>query len=202
MRPRSLVTTLVVGAALVATTALSASGAGGANTRYYSATVSDAAGRRLGRVEFAVLRNLKTRVTYDLAGPALTPGFHAMHVHRVGVCDPRSQNLAEGVTAFASAAGHLAKPGQDHGAHVGDLPPILVNPDRTAQGMVVDGYLFAPEILDADGAALIVHLGRDNQANIPDRYTSSLPEGPRPGPDALTRRTGDAGDRPACGVIR
>ena len=43
----------------------------------------------------------------------------------------------------------------------------------------------------------MVHAGRDNFANIPDRYES----GGEPGPDATTLATGDAGSRIGCGVV-
>jgi superoxide dismutase, Cu-Zn family len=39
-----------------------------------------------------------------------------------------------------------------------------------------------------------VHSGRDNFANIPERYAPG-------GPDEMTRNTGDAGARIACGPV-
>jgi Cu-Zn family superoxide dismutase len=46
----------------------------------------------------------------------------------------------------------------------------------------------------------MLHDDRDNFAHIPDRYRSERAD--RPGPDADTLKTGDAGGRYACGVIR
>ena len=51
-----------------------------------------------------------------------------------------------------------------------------------------------------DGTAVIIHAGRDNYANVSDRYHSH--EFDVRGPDGLTKATGDAGDRFACGVHR
>jgi Cu-Zn family superoxide dismutase len=45
-----------------------------------------------------------------------------------------------------------------------------------------------------------VHAGRDNYANIPERYHSHTED--VLGPDSVTKATGDAGDRFACGVVR
>jgi superoxide dismutase, Cu-Zn family len=45
----------------------------------------------------------------------------------------------------------------------------------------------------------MVHQGRDNFANVPDRYVSSGSSSP--GADDMTKKTGDAGDRYACAVI-
>jgi Cu-Zn family superoxide dismutase len=56
------------------------------------------------------------------------------------------------------------------------------------------------DLFDDDGSALMVHAGRDNFANIPDRYKSDASD--TPGPDADTLATGDAGARAACGVVR
>lgn len=49
-------------------------------------------------------------------------------------------------------------------------------------------------LFGADGTSLIVHEGRDNYANIPERYAPN-------GPDEETLKTGDAGARIACGII-
>ena len=49
-----------------------------------------------------------------------------------------------------------------------------------------------------DGSAIIIHEGRDNYANIPDRYTVASV----PGPDMMTKNTGDSGKRVACGVVK
>ena len=56
------------------------------------------------------------------------------------------------------------------------------------------------ELFDADGSAIIVHEGRDNLANIPERYHSHTEY--VFGPDSATLGTGDAGARLACGVIQ
>ena len=45
-----------------------------------------------------------------------------------------------------------------------------------------------------------MHAGRDNFANIPERYHSHQYD--TFGPDADTLATGDAGARAACGVVR
>jgi superoxide dismutase, Cu-Zn family len=45
-----------------------------------------------------------------------------------------------------------------------------------------------------------VHAGRDNFANIPERYHSH--EEDVFGPDSDTLATGDAGSRAACGVVQ
>jgi Cu-Zn family superoxide dismutase len=99
-----------------------------------------------------------------------------------------------------SAGGHYNPTGAGHGDHAGDFPSLLVTEDGSARLQFVTDRFSIRDLFDADGSALMVHTGRDNFANIPNRYRSpaSPPEG---GPDPETLETGDAGARAACGVI-
>ncbi|HUR00996.1 MAG TPA: superoxide dismutase family protein, partial [Nonomuraea sp.] len=85
--------------------------------------------------------------------------------------------------------------GHGHGVHDGDLPSLLVNRDGTARMSVRTDHVSFARLFDTDGTAVMIHLGRDNFANIPTRYSAT-------GPDAATLNTGDAGGRTVCGVVR
>ena len=109
----------------------------------------------------------------------LPPGWHGLHLHSVGTCKPPS---------FTSAGEHFNPAGVTHGflnadgVHAGDLANIHVREDGTAKAEMVSN-LFSlgakqPNILDADGAALVVHAR-------PDDY----------------RTVKSAGDRIACAVL-
>lgn len=150
----------------------------------------DADGDRVGTV-WLRQRGDYVRVSANLR--SLPPGFHGFHVHASGVCDP-----ADPAGPFMSAGGHYNPAETHHGEHAGDLPSLYVNDNGWARlGFVTDAFTLA-ELRDTDGSAVMVHAGRDNFANIPDdRYDSA--EGPVP--DGATLRTGDAGNRHACGVI-
>jgi len=118
----------------------------------------------------------------------LTPGFHGLHIHSVGVCEPSDER------AFVSSGGHLALEGQRHPDHAGDLPSLLVLEDGVAVSMFVTDRFTLEDLVDLDGSAVIVHATADNFANIPvDRYD--------PLADEITLTTGDSGGRVACGVI-
>ncbi len=78
--------------------------------------------------------------------------------------------------------------------------PLLINGDGTGELRFATDRFTVAQLLDADGSALIVHAGRDNLANIPERYHSHAHN--VLGPDADTLATGDAGGREACGVIQ
>src|SRR5215217_516395 len=148
------------------------------------ATVQDATGTTLGSVTL-VAANGKLVIAGRLAG--LTPGFHGFHIHSVGVCE----------APFTTAGGHLNPAGTTHGHHAGDLPSLSVANDGVAAAIVEIDSVTLAQILDADGAAFIVHALPDNFANIPTRYEAAG----IPGPDAATLATGDSGARVACGVI-
>lgn len=151
--------------------------------------LKSAAGKAAGTVTFEI-RGTGVEVVADVSG--LEPGFHGFHIHETGTCDPDAP-----MGAFDTAGGHWAPGSQTHGDHVGDLPPLLAAEDGTARATVITQRFPLVDLADEDGSAVMVHAGRDNQANVPDRYRA----GRRPGPDMETLDTGDSGDRVACGVI-
>ena len=93
----------------------------------------------------------------------LEPGFHGFHVHEKGLCEP---------PAFTSAGGHHKRAGEGHGAHAGDMPPLLATGDRKARASFVTDSFEIRELLAGDGSAIVIHAGRDNLANIPSRCKS------------------------------
>ena len=128
----------------------------------------------------------------ELSG--LPPGWHALHIHETGKCEPPD---------FTSAGGHFNPQDRRHGLvqagiHAGDLPNLHAGADGKAMAEMVTGAIRlgqqpaasadgsaaaaapAADIFDQDGAALVLHAG-------PDDYRSDP--------------AGNSGDRIACGVI-
>ena len=163
-----------------------ASGGGDRSERRAVATLMDASGQKVGVAIFKE-RQGKVDVAAEVAGAA--PGFHGFHVHAVGEC----------VAPFTSAGGHYNPGAMTHGDHAGDMPPMLVNQDGTAELRFQTDRFTLSDLYDADGSAVIIHAGRDNVANIPNRYHSHTYD--TFGPDVDTLATGDAGARAACGVV-
>ncbi len=154
-------------------------------------TVTGAGGEELGTV---TLTGDDGGTTVQVSLQGLEPGFHGFHVHETGTCEADAPD-----GAFTTAGGHFNAGDATHGEHTGDLPPVLATDDGSVTATVRTDAFTPEDLADADGSAIIVHAGRDNLGNIPDRYTSSDAEGP--GPDEATTSTGDAGDRAGCGVL-
>jgi len=153
-----------------------ASGGGGGPIAY--AQLRDKDGAVKGR---ATARPMGDGVHIEGALEGLAPGTYAVHVHAVGVCTPPD---------FASAGPHWNPEGRQHGAqnpagpHKGDLPNVTIGANGRGKvsahvmGVTMTGGPNA--MLDADGAALVVHAGVD---------------------DYRTDPTGNAGGRQACGAF-
>ena len=118
-------------------------------------------------------------------------GFHGFHIHSVGICDPRATD-ATGAVVPSPRPAVTSTPA---------APPTATTPvtcpscsSRPTARPVPPSRPTRPHsltIFDADGAALIIHAGPDNLANIPTRYSAAGVAGP----DAATLATGDSGGR-------
>jgi Cu-Zn family superoxide dismutase len=168
---------VVAGAAAVAVPAFAA----GDGAEHASATIRDAGGNVIGTADFT--EDARGDVHVNIHVDGLVPGLHGAHIHAIGVCD--------GTGAFASAGGHHNPGGAVHGTnhtpvpgvtfpHEGDLPNLTVNKNGVGHLNARTGYTSLDSVLDADGAAIVVHAGVD---------------------DYTTNPTGNSGGRVACGVI-
>lgn len=152
------------------------------------AVLRSQAGTRMGQVAFQQVGS-RVRIKAYVTGLAPNSEFHGFHVHANGAC------TGDFVT---SAGGHWNPGGATHGDHQGDLPVLYADAKGVARAnYTTDAFTVAQMLGDDGGVSVIVHAGRDNYANIPDRYTTA--DGA--GPDATTKATGDAGGRSACGVV-
>ncbi|WP_164157972.1 superoxide dismutase family protein [Sandarakinorhabdus rubra] len=138
-----------------------------------------ASGNSLGEVELLQMAG-GVQVIARVTG--LPAGDYALHLHAVGRCVAPD---------FTSAGPHFNPEGKQHGrdnpmgAHAGDLPNITVDAkgagslDVMLPGLrLADG---AAPLLDADGAAVVLHGKADDYRSDP---------------------AGNAGARIACGEIR
>ena len=145
-----------------------------ANAMSATAMLRTASGAAVGR---ATAMDVAGGIRYTIDASAMPPGTHGAHIHTTGRCDAPD---------FASAGGHWNPTAMKHGTmnpmgpHEGDLPNLIVGTGgRATLAVTVPGQTMA-QLLDADGAALVIHAGPD---------------------DLKTDPSGDSGGRIACGVF-
>jgi Cu-Zn family superoxide dismutase len=134
----------------------------------------NAAGQSIGSVRaWQTAGGVSFRVTAN----GLPHGVHGIHVHSVGRCDGPD---------FASAGPHWNPAARKHGFsnpaghHAGDLPNVEVAANGVLSATVVVPGTTIATLLDADGAALVIHAAADDYATDP---------------------SGNSGARIACAVI-
>ena len=152
--------------------------AGPAGNADAAADVRDAAGQSRARVS---ADQVGDSIRLRILATGLAAGSYAAHIHTAGRCDP---------PAFESAGGHWNPTNRQHGKnnpqgmHQGDLPNLLIGPDGrgSLEYLIAGAWLSAGAMpmLDADGAALVIHQRADDHRTDP---------------------SGNAGTRIACGVF-
>ncbi|MFC9996296.1 superoxide dismutase family protein [Nocardia sp. NPDC127526] len=162
-------------------------------TESTSATLKNSNGETVGT---ATIGKVGDHLEISIEAHGLTPGFHGLHFHQFGKCEPNSTAPSGGAPGdFLSAGGHLQVGDQSAHPASGDLTSLEVRSDGTAKLTTTTDKVTLDDI---KGKALMIHAGADNFGNIPSRYTQP---GGATGPDADTKATGDAGARVACGVV-
>lgn len=168
---------IVAGAGLLATVTASAQPLAPdgklAPEQTVAAKILDASGADKGTATLAVAGGV-TRLLVDVR--EMPPGTHGLHIHTVGRCD---------APGFESAGDHWNPTGRQHGMnnpqgkHSGDFKNLVVGKDgKGSLSSDVPGDLAS--LIDADGAAIVVHATAD---------------------DYRTDPSGKSGGRIACGVF-
>ena len=144
-----------------------------------SGTLATATGVAVGTATITVAPGGNPVLRINASG--LPAGVHGVHIHTTGKCEG---------PAFASAGGHLNPAGHQHGkdnpagSHLGDLPNLTVDGHgngELVQTLGVDAATLRAQLLDADGAAVVVHADAD---------------------DYHTDPSGNSGARIACAVLK
>jgi Cu-Zn family superoxide dismutase len=155
---------------MLAACALLAAGAASAQTApSATGTIVQSDGKHMGN---ATLTEGPSGVLLRLTASGLSPGWHAMHFHAVGDCSDQ---------AFEKSGAHVNHQEQKiphgllnpQGPDFGDLPNIHVAADGTVNAEAFSALVSLrsgsarPNLLDADGSALIIHAGADDQKTQP-----------------------------------
>lgn len=175
-------------------------GEAAASAEKLTADLKSPDGTSVATADFEFADGYATITVKTTAPGQLTPGFHGLHIHSVGKCEPNSVAPTGGAPAnFASAGGHFQVAGHTGHPSSGDLTSLQVREDGSALLVTTTDAFTAEQLLAGAQTSIIIHADADNFANIPpERYQQV---NGTPGPDQTTMATGDAGARVACGVI-
>jgi Cu-Zn family superoxide dismutase len=135
-------------------------------------------GKPVATATFEFTGGYVTVTVRTVAPGILAPGFHEMHVHEIGKCEPNSVAPTGGPSGnFLSAGGHYQAPGHTGKPESGDLTSLEVRQDGSATLETTTDAFTRDDLLAGNKTALIIHGAED----------SSMP--------------GMAMERIACGVI-
>ena len=165
-----------------------------------TADLKSADGTSVATAEIVFTGGFATITVKTTASGQLAPGFHGMHIHSVGKCEPNSVAPTGGAPGdFNSAGGHFQAGGHTGHPASGDLASLQVRADGSAMSVTTTDAFTAADLQAGTKTAIIIHEKADNFANIPPERYQQI--NGTPGPDETTMATGDAGKRVACGVI-
>lgn len=156
-------------------------------------------GTEVATARFEFNNGYATVTIETTADGVLTPGFHDVHIHKVGKCEPNSVAPTGGAPGdFLSAGDHFQAPGHTAEPASGALPSLQVRKDGSGTLMTTTDAFAMEDLLTGQKTAIIIHAGAANSAHTP---TSASNNQTNPGPNDMTMSTGDPGKRVACGVI-
>lgn len=128
-----------------------------------SASLKAPDGRQVATATFDVTNGyLTVTVKTDTPG-ILAPGFHGLHVHEVGKCEPNSVAPTGGPPGnFLSAGGHYQAPGHSGKPESGDLTSLEVRQDGSAYLVTTTDAFTRDELLAGNKTALMIHGPQDS----------------------------------------
>jgi Cu-Zn family superoxide dismutase len=137
-------------------------------------------GREVATATFDFTGGYVTVTVKTAAGGILAPGFHSLHIHEIGKCEPNSVAPTGGPPGnFLSAGGHFQAPGHTGKPESGDLTSLEVRSDGSGYLVTTTDAFNREELLAGNKTAIMLHGAEGGDMNMP----------------------GMAEERVACGVI-
>ena len=139
-----------------------------------TAQLKTADGREVATATFDFTNGYAT-VTVNTTVPGiLQPGFHGMHIHAVGKCEPNSVAPTGGPPGnFLSAGDHYQAPGHTGKPESGDLTSLEVRSDGSAYLVTTTDAFTRDQLLAGDKTALMIHAA-DNSDMPMDRIACGV----------------------------
>ncbi|ORW35157.1 superoxide dismutase [Mycobacterium nebraskense] len=144
------------------------------NGESLSAQLKTPDGRSVATATFDFTGGYVTVTVKTVASGILSPGFHGMHVHQVGKCEPNSVAPTGGPPGdFLSAGGHYQAPGHTGKPESGDLTSLEVRSDGSAYLVTTTDAFNRNELVAGDGKALMLH-GAEGSDQAMDRVACGV----------------------------
>jgi len=140
-----------------------------------TAQLHTADGKSVATATFDFSNGYATVTVKTTADHILTPGFHAMHVHEVGKCEPNSVDPMEpGKTGdFLSAGMHYQAPGHTGEPMSGDLDPLEVRQDGAGYLVTTTDAFTRDDLLAGSKTALMIH-GVEHSPDAEKRFACGV----------------------------
>jgi Cu-Zn family superoxide dismutase len=115
-------------------------------------------GREVATATFDFTNGYATVTVKTTAAGILAPGFHGLHVHAIGKCEPNSVAPTGGPPGnFLSAGDHYQAPGHTGKPESGDLTSLEVRQDGSAYLVTTTDAFTRDQLLAGDKTALMLH---------------------------------------------
>lgn len=122
-------------------------------------------GRDVATATFDFTGGYVTVTVKTVAAGILAPGFHGLHVHQIGKCEPNSVAPNGGPPGnFLSAGGHYQAPGHTGMPESGDLTALEVRQDGSAYLVTTTDAFTRDELLAGSKTALMLHGPENTEA--------------------------------------
>jgi Cu-Zn family superoxide dismutase len=139
-----------------------------------AAQLKTADGREVATATFDFSNGYATVTVKTVAGGILAPGFHGMHIHAVGKCEPNSVAPNGGPPGnFMSAGEHFQAPGHTGMPESGDLTMLEVRQDGSGYLVTTTDAFTKDQLLAGDKTALMIH-GAENSDNAMERVACGV----------------------------
>jgi superoxide dismutase, Cu-Zn family len=152
----------------------SSSTSAAASAQTLSAELHTADGRSVATATFEFANGYATVTVKTTANGILTPGFHGLHIHAIGKCEPNSVDPMGGPPGdFMSAGMHYQAPGHTGEPPSGDLSTLEVRNDGAAYLVTTTDAFTRDDLLAGSKTALMVH-GAENSPDAEKRFACGV----------------------------
>lgn len=145
-----------------------------AGAQTLSAELHTADGRSVATATFEFANGYATVTLKTTANGILTPGFHGLHIHAIGKCEPNSVDPMGGPPGdFMSAGMHYQAPGHTGEPPSGDLSSLEVRKDGAAYLVTTTDAFTRDDLLAGSKTALMVH-GAEHGPDAEKRFACGV----------------------------